>query len=208
MSCHSLVRSQAIGAQKNLKKAGFGLIELMVSISIMAIVAAIILVRQETFNSAILLRGQTYDIALDLRQVQLNAVGSSADSSRGAGEFRSVLGMFFDVNAPDEYKIFRDISSNGFYDDTLGSEEEYGIQGRLDPRFEIREIRHGSTVVDEVSIIFVRPNFDARFFTAPGTEILTDSVVEIDIARRGAVGTGPDVVRTLEVTRSGQISVQ
>ena len=63
------LRRQNPGARRLSRQGGFGLIELMVSISVMAIVSAIILVKQNSFNGAILLRSQTYEIALDVREV-------------------------------------------------------------------------------------------------------------------------------------------
>lgn len=190
-----------------VNQGGFGLVELMVSISIVVIVASIILTKQSTFNSAVLLRGQAYEVALRAREIQLSAVSASNDS----GDFRSVLGLHFDSTSGSngEYKVFRDANDDGFYQPT----EEFDIQGILDPRFEVREIRKvggGGGTENSLSIIFVRPNFDAIFVDTPGNNlVINDGVysVEIDIARRGIVGTGSGVVRTVEITSTGQIGV-
>lgn len=183
--------------------SGFGLVELMVSISIMVIVASIVLARQSAFNGAVLLRSEAYQIAFQVREVQLSAVSASGDT----GTFRDIRGVHFSSSTDAIYRIFRDVNANGFYD---GVSEDFGLQGILDPRFEIRDIRAiGDTLSgDEVSIIFVRPNFDARFFDAAGSELTSAAAIEIDVARRGVVGAGPDVVRTVEVTSTGQIAVQ
>jgi len=192
--------------RSSVQQEGFGLVELMVSISIMVIVASIVLTRQSTFNSAVLLRGQAYEVALTVREVQLNAVSASGDT----GSFRDVQGVHFDSGAGTDgtFRIFRDANTNGYYD---GTSEEFGIQGLLDPRYEIRDIRAvgDSLSGDNVSVIFVRPNFDARFFDGSGVsgEVAASSV-EIDVARRGATGSGPGDIRTVEITSTGQISVQ
>lgn len=182
---------------------GFGLVELMVSVSIMVVIVSIVLVRQGSFNGAVLLRSQAYEVALQLRQIQLNAVSASGDS----GDFRTMLGVYFDTDAGSNgtYRIFRDINGDNDYDVA----EEFGLQGLLDPRFEIRAIRsYGAGVSqDQISVVFERPNFDARFFNGSGSEI-TASRVEIDIARKDSTGTGPGDIRTVEVTSAGQISVQ
>jgi type II secretory pathway pseudopilin PulG len=180
------------------RTAGFGLIELMVSISIMMLVSAVILVRQSSFNGAVLLRSQAYDIALAAREVQLGAVSAE---SNGSGIFRSVDGVYFNTTNDNVYKVFRDSNANYFYD----SNEQYGKQGTIDNRFQIRAIRANGSRTD-LSIVFERPNVDARFFTSAG-EIATSSV-EIDIARRGVVGNTNDVVRTVEITKTGQITVR
>lgn len=184
--------------------AGFSLVELMISITIMVIVISIVSTSQGAFNAAVLLRGQAYEAALQIRQIQLTAVGAVGD----AGVFRAVYGVHFNTSPATDgrYAIFRDANANGFYDPG----EEYGQQGLVDRRFEIRDIRTigGSSLPgQEISIVFVRPNFDARFIQAPNTE-LTGPGVEIDFARRGSSGTGSGDVRTVEVTTAGQISVK
>lgn len=179
------------------------MVELLISISIMVIVASIILTRQSSFNSAVLLRGQAYEIALQVREIQLSAVSASGDT----GAFRSVLGVYFDTNGinDDHFHQFRDADSDNFYDPV----EEFGLQGRLDNRFEIEAVRGVGEAITgtELSVVFVRPNFDARFFDTNG-ELTAASGVEIDIRRRGSTGTGPGELRTIEITRTGQISVQ
>jgi len=190
-------------------QSGFGLVELMVSISIMVLVSAIMLTNQSSFNGSILLRSQAYEIALQLREIQLSAVSAS---SNGSGDFHSVLGVHFDSTSANNniYNIFKDSSSgsnsNGFYD----SGEAFGIQGIVDRRFEIREIRAiGTDTISgyAVSVVFERPNFDARFFDSSG-ELTNTSSIEIDIARRGVTGVGVGVLRTVEITSAGQIAVQ
>ena len=188
------------------KDAGFSLVELLVSISIVTIVASIILVGQSSFNGAVLLRGQAYEIALQIREVQLNAVGVSFD---GSADFRTVLGVHFSSLDGEDgvFQIFRDANSNGFPD----AGETFGEQGILDPRFEIREIRILGAApgpVDTMGVMFVRPNFDAQFVSPAGTLLTTVPVVEIDVSRRGETGSGVNVVRTIEVTSTGQIAVQ
>lgn len=184
-------------------QGGFGLIELMISISIMVLVSAVILVRQSSFNGAVLLRNQAYQIALAARETQLNAVSVSGVT----GDYRTLMGVHFDTNNKNEYKIFQDgVSNNGYFN----AGEELGEQGVIDPRFSIRAIRvvgqafTGSTI----SVVFERPNFDARFFSGPNTELTSASSVEIDISKRNNLGTGTGDVRTIEITSTGQITVQ
>lgn len=183
--------------------AGFSLVELMISITIMVIVISIVSTSQGAFNGAVLLRGQAYEAALQIREVQLNAVGAVGDG----GVFRSVYGVHFNSSSATngQYNLFKDANSNGFYNPG----EEYGPQGFFDSRFEIREIRTiGDTMpaTGGLSIVFVRPNFDARFFGSGG-EVLASSV-EVDISRRGSTGTSAGDVRTVEVTATGQIAVK
>ncbi len=123
--------------------------------------------------------------------------------------FRAAYGVHFNTGSGSNqlFTIYRDIDNDGWFD----SGEAFGAQGILDQRFEIREVRRVSgstqTVQSLISILFQRPNFDARFFTGSGVRSLTTDSVQIDIARKGITGTGSGVVRTIEVTSAGQIAV-
>jgi prepilin-type N-terminal cleavage/methylation domain-containing protein len=190
---------------KNKATGGFGLIELMVSISIMALVSAVVLVKQSSFNGAVLLRGQAYKVALAAREAQLNAVSAVGV----AGDYRTLVGLHFTTSEKTIFRTFKDgDSNNGFFE----TDEAFGQPGVLDNRFEIRALRvvNGvtETSVTNLSVVFERPDFEARFFTAPNTEATSASAVEIDIARVDATGTGPSVIRTVEITATGQIIVQ
>lgn len=178
---------------------GFGLIELLVSISIMVVVTSVVLVRQTSFNGAVLLRSQAYEVALQLRDAQLNAVSATGQS----GNYRSLIGVHFDTTNNGTYRIFRDVDGDSYYD----VNEEFGLQGQIDPRFEVRAIRADGNSVTNLSVVYERPNFDARFFDGANSEV-TAATVEIDIARVGADGTGLGDIRTVEVTSAGQVAVQ
>lgn len=194
---------------RHLKNSGFGLVELLVSISILVIVMSVILARHSAFNSAVLLQSQAYEVAFQAREIQLFAVGAIGEST----DFRNVYGLHFDSTsgANQKYSLFRD----GDGDNIFGSGEEFGRQGVLDPRFEISAIRginSGGALYDnydKLSILFERPNFDARFFIDTGTP-LADEVVAVEVVVR-LRGTTSDTVndkRTVEITRTGQISVK
>lgn len=192
-------------SSRRRSQGGFGLIELMVSISIMVIVSAIILARQDSFNGAVLLRSQAYEIALSLREVQLSAVSAVGD---GSGDFRLQHGIYFTTNPGGNtgYRIFRDADGDGFYDPG----EEYGQQGHLDPRFVIEGLSTQGIALSgsQLSVVFERPNFDAHFFSSPNSELTSATAALITVRRIGTTGTGVDEVKTIEVTSTGQIAVQ
>jgi prepilin-type N-terminal cleavage/methylation domain-containing protein len=191
---------------KTKQDHGFGLIEMLVSIGIALLIMTVVMAKHSSSNGAVLLRSQAYEVALETREVQLAAVSPVGSN----GNFRSSYGLFFDKDNPGYYLDFRDAGTiNNFYD----SGEEVGKRSNLDPRFEIGDIRlvTGGTEspINDIAIVFERPNFDAHFFTAPNTEA-ADSVnaVEIDIRVEGTSGAGLGEVRTVEISRTGQIIVQ
>src|SRR6056297_1347427 len=91
--------------------AGFSMIELLVSISIIVLVLSITLTRQSSFNSAVLLRSEEFDVALAIREVQLSAISAAGDS----GQFRTTLGVYLDTANPNQYRLFRDNNGNNEY---------------------------------------------------------------------------------------------
>lgn len=185
---------------------GFGLVELLVSISIVVLVTGIILTRHTSYNGAVLLRSEAYDIALQAREVQLAAVSAVGT----VGDYRNVYGLYFDTSATTNgfYRTYRDANGDLSYD----SGEEVGNRNNLDARFEIDEIRliDGGTPAtpSTVSIVFERPNFDARFYTSSGPVSSAVSAVQLVVRLRGTTGTGVGEVRVVEISRTGQITVQ
>ena len=176
------------------------MVELLVSIGIIVLVLSVVVTRQNAFNGAVLLRSQAYEIALAMREIQLGAISAASD---GSGEFRSVQGIYFNEGDNQQYRLFRDANGNNFWNDT----EDIGISGLFDPRFELREIEPIS-IGNELSIVFQRPNFDARFVTNNSGSVAPVSSVTLTIGLRGGSGNvcGQDI-RQIQVTSAGQISV-
>lgn len=193
--------------RKRQPTAGFTIAELLVSLSIVVIVSTIVLARYSSFNSAILLKSQAFELALTIREAQLLAV--SAQGS--AGNFRSSFGVFLSSvgGAKQQYVLFRDADGDGF------SEGDVVIEaGQLDDRFSVRGFTSednggGVDVSDdgELSIVFTRPNFDASFYDGAGTA-LTDEVVYIELVAGESEGNTTSDLRTIRVTGAGQIDVQ
>ncbi len=181
-------------------KRGFGLIELMVSISIMALVSTIIITRQSTFNSAVLLRNQAYEVAFALREAQQLAVSGNDAAVRR-------YGVHFDTSTTTQhlYRLFADANSNGQFD----AGEQVGLTGRLDSRFEIRGVSPVNS--GQLNVVFTRPNFDAQFCARTGGCVATVDFAAgpafIDVARTGLSANDTGSVRRVQVTQSGQISV-
>lgn len=191
---------------KNIMSAGFGLVELMVSIGIVVLVMGIIVSKHSSYNGAVLLRSQAYSVALQAREIQLSAVSALETESLG---YRNVLGLHFNTGTPAFYYNFRDADNDHFFD----TGEEFGRRNNIDSRFEIDAIRlvGSAAIPSAVSVVFERPNFDARFFTAgggTGTEPAGVTAIEVDIRLKGSTGSGVGDVRTVVITKTGQITVE
>ena len=193
---------------KSAPSRGFGLVELMVSISIMTLVSTVILVKNRSFNNALLLRNQAYEIAFSLRQAQLLAVSGTKESASASNQY----GVYFDIGATPgngQYRMFRDDSTSG---SNLGRYDNgdvtLGTIRMLDNRFIIREIvdKNNNPLENILSITFVRPNFDALFKDSSGGYY--SGPVYLKISPKDTNGYANVPFRVVEVTGTGQISVK
>ncbi len=182
---------------------GFGLVELLVSISIMALVTGIIITKNGSFNGAVLLRSQTYEVAFALREAQMMAVSGS----RAVGDpLQARYGVYFDTAVANRqtYQLFQDVDNDSRWD----AGEEIGAANQLDKRFKIRTLTHAAGATGVVSVTFTRPNFDAAFKNNSGGGNLGGPLY-IDVAQLAATAgdTSCGMVRRVEVTNPGQIAV-
>lgn len=175
------------------KTSGFGLIELMVSISIMVLILGVVLIRQDGFNSAVLLRNEAYKIALQVREVQLSAVSAARRDTGNAEDFRTPIGLYFDTDTPNRYIIFQDTGSTALEYDS--GDSEIMQAGVIDPRFELQLIDGSPNA--SVSILFERPDYDA---------IISSGASQVELTLGEAASTGNET-RRIEITSTGQVAV-
>ncbi|MEK7184739.1 MAG: prepilin-type N-terminal cleavage/methylation domain-containing protein [Patescibacteria group bacterium] len=64
-----------------MKKKGFTLIELMITVSIFAIMTALLVAKYGTFNNGVILTNLAYDIALSIRSAQSYGLNTRGDSN-------------------------------------------------------------------------------------------------------------------------------
>ncbi len=197
------------GNTASAQRRGFGLVELMVSISIMTLVSTIILVKNRSFNNALLLRNQAYEVAFSLRQVQLLAVSGTKENATDSNQY----GIYFDVSSAttnSKYRTFRDDSNSGSNKGWYESgDTSLGTIGSLDNRFAITDIvdsAGASLTGDLLSVTFIRPNFDALFKTAVGNSF--SGPVYLKITPKDMSGYATVPFRLVEITSTGQISVK
>lgn len=184
-------------------RAGFGLVELMVSIGIMVLVMSVVIVNQNSFSRGSLLRSQAYEIALRMRETQLLAVSTQVteDNSR----FR--YGANFSTTTPNRFQVFAIPATTSV---ALYSSYLVGSPGALDSRFSVASIATVNSLgaVEPraaVAVVFNRPNFDAVFYNpANGNEYTaaTEVRLSVDSVRN------PGSPRYIIITKAGQISVQ
>jgi len=174
---------------------GFSLIELMVTITIVTLITGIVMVRYSSFNSVVLLKSQSYELALDIRTAQVYGVNAKGASS----SFRGAYGIYFDIGNPNQYILFKDADGDREYD--VG--ENVGDTYTIDARFQIASIciTPGDCNVSRASIAFQRPDFDASISTNSSSGA---TQIRITVSSLSDSAFSREVV----VYSSGQISVQ
>jgi type II secretory pathway pseudopilin PulG len=109
-----------------LNSAGFTIIELVVSTSILVIVTTLIFANYPNFDDGISLRKTAQEIALTVRQAQTYGLG--------VREFRSGTGIYpgygvhFSVASQDSFILFADVNGNNAYDGSSEDISSFKIQ--------------------------------------------------------------------------------
>jgi len=180
--------------------SGFTIVELLVTLTIVVLVTGIIMIRYSSFNSSVLLSGQAYLTAFDIREAQALAVSVRGNQS----EFKEEYGMYFTTSTPTEYLIFQDDDSNGDHTPVRYHVGEGLGTYKVDSRFMITNIcvtTGGAQTcgIDDIAISFRRPDFDASFYS---TEAGNITAAEIIFGSPNST-----ITRSVVVYSSGQISV-
>jgi hypothetical protein len=176
------------------------------------------MLQYSSFNSSVLLNSQAYITAFDLRQTQSYAISVHGENST----FRSAYGMYFDIQGtdPDEYIFFQDNASNGVQDPArYDTGEGIGTPFKLDARFHLLNICASDSTqrlcytddpdttgeivnaaLHDLAISFVRPNFDAKFYSSALSNIKS---VELHIGTNDS-----SKIKVIKISNTGQISVE
>lgn len=183
------------------KQQGFSLIEVLITLAIISILTALVMVRYGSFNSAVLLKNQAFEIALDLRETQVFSISVRGESN----EFREEYGVYFNTNSStdQEYIFWQDAGSAAVPRYNSGEEIQTIL---LDDRFEIIDMCvNGATApcgaVNPIHISFARPNFDAKMRDNAGNVYETVEIIIAPVA-------DTSITRSVFVTSTGQITVE
>lgn len=200
-------------------KKGFTLVELLVTISIFAILTGVVLFNQGKFNSTILLTNLAYDTALTIRQAQTYGINIKG-FDKGSGEDFYPYGVHFASSTNKSFILFADLDYNR---DTEVSDGLYNGNGSEIPDFSqcqtnmgcvnrynikrgnyILDLKAGAdctgTSVNSLDITFKRPDPDA---------IIKANGVRASLNKACIVlkGTDGDNKRTVVVQKNGLIEI-
>ncbi len=189
--------------QKNIKK-GFTLVELMVVITIMAIVTSIVLFNNRDLNSSLLVSNTAYEINLLVREVQTYGLGVVGTDNTSTG-FTYGQGVHFDMVTPDQVISFADKDDNKAYSGPSENIHVYKLNTeRAGSLLSICTVDvggicntlSGGTGVD---VVFKRPNPEATF-TVSGLEIGGPVVINLGFSTN-------KMCRSIIIQKTGSIQI-
>jgi len=170
-------------------------------VAIITILTGVFLLQQRQFDSSTLLRSLAYRTALSIREAQ--TYGASV---RLSGTTAPAYGIYIQKpvsGAIISYVLFADADGGNDYDIsedlevfTLGSNYSISLFCATQASNGVALCSNGA--LTSLTIIFVRPNPDARFSTAPAG-VYTSAYIQIS-AQGGTT-------RSVTITNTGQISV-
>jgi len=201
------------------KNNAFTLVEVMISVTIVTLIASVVLFNYTKFSDNLALSAAGQEMVINVRQAQTYGLAVKEVTS-GGGKFDFAYGIYFNKNTdPKRYYLFVDKNNgatppNQKYDVGSGCGNtptecvgEFTIRdgvtintfcdGSVCPPF-------GNASINAMNITFLRPNPDARinFVDSGGTVVGTASQGQI-------VLTSPKGKNlTITVQNTGQISVQ
>lgn len=202
-------------------KTGFTLVELLVTISIFAILTGVVLYNQAKFNSSILLTNLAYDTALTIRQAQTFGINIKEFNLGGATSKFVPYGVHFDINNPKSFILFADLSydinidtGSGLYDSSKNADltkcqndrgcvSRYNIvRGNSIYALCVNATSDSDGVCDkkQLDIVFQRPNPDAYIRVDNSGTLYSDATIII----RGVDGVSE---RKIKVRSTGLIEI-
>jgi len=179
---------------------GFTLVELVVVVSIFALISGVVLVAYSTFRGTILLENLAYEVAISVREAQSFGLGVR----QFEGSFDVAYGIHFDDSSNNTYILFADRDRDGMYDGSgelvrlLTLRKGYSIASFCGVLGGLSE-RCGPAEITFLDIVYDRPEPDALF---------TSNLGETYEAARITIASPRGEVRTVTARTTGQIEVE
>lgn len=189
--------------KKEKRTLGFTLVEMMVTLSIFAVITGVVLAKYKDFNGGIVLTNLAYEIAITIRQSQV--YGLSVKDA-GSSQFNVRYGVHLVYPTNNTFSLFADADGNQVY---TGSSEIVSTlsttQGNMLYDFcgvlisGVSECARTDPAMTWLDITFLRPNPDALFRSSKGATYQSATIT----VRSPSTGR----IKTVTVRATGQISV-
>jgi len=171
-------------------KKGFTLVELLVSIFIIALLLALALINYRGAKQKLALERVASKLAQDIRRVQGMALGSEEVWVQGQQQSVNGYGIYFPSGGQGgEYALFADINSNNKYDGGDTEIETTSLE---------KGIKIKNTSPSNLSIVFVPPDPDV--YIEPGNRTSAEIIICLE--------KDENQIKTIKVNKAGLIEVE
>ncbi len=199
------------------------MIELIVAMSIFAVVTGVVLYNYSQFNTNILVNNLAYDVGLSIREAQVYGV-SVRERTAGSNDFSSSYGIHFEQNLPSSLLLFSDLvgGTPNRYDSSVGggAQDELIDRRTLPNQYTFANfcgilpavgeaesqrdcLQGGDRTITSLDITFTRPEPDAHIKTSRN-DVDSSTVYEgATVCLRSPLGKE----REIDVASTGQISL-
>lgn len=174
-------------------KKGFTLVELIVSVTIIAVVSSALLLGWNPARDIFNLRHAAFQVANDLRRTQqLSLSTHEFDCLPLPSEAYTGFGLYLETSSPTGYKVFENCSSDNRI---WNSGEEVETLSFTDG-IEIQSLEKTGSLVNSLSVLFVPPDPDTYI-----NEEASGQEVEITL-------TNGSSTAVIKINNSGRIEVE
>lgn len=189
-----MVKQQIHSHSYNLKKNGFSLLELIIVLAVITMISAVALAQYERARTDYDFDRVANDVLFKIREVQVYSISSH----EGAGSFDYPYGVFFNINTPTAYNIFRDTNANGQYDGSPTACTNECIQRvALDRGYSVSSL---CTMVG-ASFVCSSPNITVSFMRPSPRAIFNPSTSKVGIVLQNVQGK----TQSINISLSGLI---
>lgn len=186
---------------------GFTMIELMIVVSIMAIITVLILYNSRGLNNSIMVSNTAYEVGLMVREAQTYGLGVRATENSISG-FSYSQGIHFDssIGEANTVILFSDKDSNGQWSGSSENIQTFTIsKERAGSVLSLCVLTGGTscTVVSAADILFKRPNPEALIYSEPAVPGGAASAAVINIG----FTPGNGECRSVIIQKSGSVQI-
>jgi len=187
--------------KKIKENRGMTYIELIVVLSIFAIMSAVSMFNYRGFQAKIDIRNLASDIALQIVGAQKNSIAGTLKLPIGISldpNWKPSYGVYFDRSKPKQFIYFSDLNNDKFYE---SGEELDTILITKGDFISYLETDCGGEITGDMNIVFTRPNSDA---------VITNNVVDCNVLNATiGISSSDEVVKTnIVVYPSGRIQIK
>lgn len=170
----------------------------------MLVITSMFLVRNSQFNSSILLRSLSYEVALSIREAQVYGVGVR-EVSVGSNNFSAGYGVHFSSVTPTAYLLFADSDNDRLYGTGDAAVQNFKVQnGFVISQFCATTTSGASQcspdAISSLDITFRRPN--------PEPVIRTSALGYTYSGASITVSSPNGATRSVTIGAAGEIAVQ